>query len=333
MNKSKLRGFRLPASARVPTIVVMLVLVLIARSMPDTCWGGALSEDPLHCYALEEAQKAGLITVEGIYVAGDLLRIYLAEDEWRGEDVTRFLRAKGREFAQRWPERTSYALEHDPCLPDTPAYTDCILEVTFREDGGIDPWDSPHIRIELYTGGADSRFSEGGWASWRQLWPKTGAKPSGAPGAGGFDVSGVDITNFPEVDCSYPYIRHQGVKSCGKWKEYSGFSLTAWISGSPPNPGYIHIKASPGEEAQAAEAALRAEFIRRFGPGGDGGDKIVILPVKYDFGELWRWQLVLRRFRRFSWKHHWNQERPGRIQCPRIRGRQKHHIPGRVEPS
>ena len=30
------------------------------------CWGGVLSDDPLHCYALEEAQRDGVIVVEGL---------------------------------------------------------------------------------------------------------------------------------------------------------------------------------------------------------------------------------------------------------------------------
>ena len=43
---------------------------------PGDCWGGALSDDPLHCYALEEAQRDGIIEVEGVYDASGELHIF-----------------------------------------------------------------------------------------------------------------------------------------------------------------------------------------------------------------------------------------------------------------
>ena len=58
---------------------------------------------------------------------------------------------------------------------------------------------------------------------------------------------------------------------------------------------YIQVKAGPGEETNV-ETALREEFIRRGGPGADGGSNNVTIPVKYDYQELWRWQLILNRF-------------------------------------
>ena len=48
---------------------------------------------------------------------------------------------------------------------------------------------------------------------------------------------------------------------------------------------YIQVKAGPGEETNV-ETALREEFIRRGGPGADGGSNTVIIPVKYDYQEL-----------------------------------------------
>ena len=36
---------------------------------PGDCWNGALTEDPLHCYIFEEAQRAGEIDIAAVYVA------------------------------------------------------------------------------------------------------------------------------------------------------------------------------------------------------------------------------------------------------------------------
>ena len=33
----------------------------------STCWNGALSSDPLHCYVLEEAEDAGHIDIAAMY--------------------------------------------------------------------------------------------------------------------------------------------------------------------------------------------------------------------------------------------------------------------------
>ena len=259
---------------------------------PGDCWNGALSADPLHCYALEEAQRDGVIEVEGVYDdEGGSLYIYFNDlrDSGTRRDLNDLLKVNAHEFAIQSPDQVTYDFRNHRCSPGDPAetYRDCMLDYTFRDNLMV-PWDSPYDVIRLISGGADARKSVGGWASWSQVWPAT---VSGAAGASGsFDVSGVDVTNFPEVECVHPH----DTESCGKFKLFAGFGIAGW-HGHLNSKLYIQVKAAPGEEANV-EAALREEFIRIGGPGADGGDNTVIIPVKYDYEELWRWQLVLSRF-------------------------------------
>ena len=58
---------------------------------------------------------------------------------------------------------------------------------------------------------------------------------------------------------------------------------------------YIQVKAAPGEEA-AAEAALRAKMKQSGIEAAHNVNRIIVIPVKYDYGELWRWQVILNRF-------------------------------------
>ena len=82
------------------------------------------------------------------------------------------------------------------------------------------------------------------------------------------------------------------------WYLPRGFLI--WGIAGWHDPGkdlYIQVKAAPGEE-DAAVAALRAEFARRYGDTNSYGylRDAVITPVKYSYEELWRWQLLLDRF-------------------------------------
>ena len=124
---------------------------------PGDCWGGALSDDPLHCYALEEAQRDGIIEVEGVYDAWGELHIFFNYrtglpvsalfDQGRLEELLEVLKDNAREFVAQFPERVTYNLPLHFCGPSDPAetYRDCILNRTFEL--GVVPWDSPYIRI------------------------------------------------------------------------------------------------------------------------------------------------------------------------------------------
>ena len=130
-----------------------------------------LSQDPLRCYALEEAEREGLIDVEAVYI--DQNYVYMCVTQPQLPRLDGCLKGKGREFIENWRDRVMYNLSRHSCydLAGSAGYEDCILDWTFWLGGTISPWDSPYLRIRWEPGGADSRYDEGGWASWRQLWP------------------------------------------------------------------------------------------------------------------------------------------------------------------
>ena len=93
----------------------------------------------------------------------------------------------------------------------------------------------------LVTGGETGRRKTPSWASWRQLWPRTGAhEGTGTRANGGgpaFDVSDVDMTNFPEIDCSREISR-----GCDEWKDFpdvriAGFHESVNDTGHPKSTG------------------------------------------------------------------------------------------------
>ena len=254
----------------------------------DSCWGGVLFQDPLQCYALEEAQREGLIDVEAVYLDQNYVDMYITQP--RLPQLDDYFKDKGREFIESWPDRVSYSLSDHGCydLAGGAGYEDCILDWTFWLGGTISPWDSPFLRIRLEPGGADSRFGKGGWASWRQLWPRATqgrtASRSSSRDKGSFDISGVDVTNFP-AGCQF----HIMLTSCLRYHEFPNLGITLW-------PGhiktYVHVKAVPDDHVSIELA--RETLIDAYGFGD--GERLVIVPVEYDYEELKRWALILKRF-------------------------------------
>ena len=267
---------------------------LIEFTHSEGCWGGALSEDPLHCYVLEEAQREGLITVDGVFVVGRLLRMYVTEDDLPDEELVEFLVAKGHEFIDRWPGRVSYNLKYSFCHSELEAaYAECMLRDTFWAVPNINPWDSPYANIMLWPGGSESRFTKGGWASWRQLWPREERRSQarGTGRAAGFDVSGIDVTNFPELGCAGPELRDR--RSCDYWKDNPDVGMAGLHGGGIEGAQvYIQIKAPPGEEGNLEKS--RDALIQKY--GFQDGETLTVIPVNYDFEEMRRWAVVLNRF-------------------------------------
>ena len=107
-------------------------------------------------------------------------------------------------------------------------------------------------------------------------------------------MSGVDVTNFPEMDCAGPELRDRS--SCDYWKRNPNVGMAGWHGGGIEGAmTYIQIKAPPGKEGnlEAAKAALLEKY------GTQYEDTITVIPVKYDFKEMWRWAVVLNRFAAF----------------------------------
>ena len=87
---------------------------------PGDCWNGVLSDEPLHCHILEEAQRAGHIEVVAMYQVHERrffegpLHIYLRQAEPLSSEVGDFLRDKAYEYIEIPEARERY---RDVCMP------------------------------------------------------------------------------------------------------------------------------------------------------------------------------------------------------------------------
>ena len=169
---------------------------------------------------------------------GDVLFIYLTQTEPVEDSIRDYLRTKAQEEARR-----------------TGLY-DCVLDpygcgngVLPIGTGFILPPAEVYENILLKPGGTEARRSEPGWPAFRRLWPSI------AGGAGGraaddseFDVSEVDMTNFPEVDCA----RERGFIDCARWERHPGLGIAGWESYGQTL--YVQVKASSAVDANATAA-------------------------------------------------------------------------------
>ncbi len=242
------------------------------------CFGGALSQDPVHCTVLQGAHNERIIEVEAVYRAGTSLYLYLAQAERASDEVYDYIKGKARQEVERGGGRAcKYGIDG------------CDVGI-LRE--GLLPLSEVYDNIELRPGGSEARRSHRGWASYRELWPSRIIVPyvdeGGTTVPGSFDVSDVDTTRFPELKCNWELRTDDG--NCGMWKLHPGLGIVGWNRGG--NVAYYQVKAPPGQEANVKSA--REELIRRY--DYDGGSRLVIIPVKYDYEELWRWSVILDRF-------------------------------------
>ena len=249
----------------------------------EDCFGGALADNPLHCYVLAAAHSEGTIEVDAVYRAGRSLYFFLAQTRPVSDEVYRYIEQKalgwqsdGRVHKCRpWPRGCDLGV-----LPN-------------GKLGYILPLLTGHEDLRLLPGGAEARRSRPGWASYRQLWPVVAEGARGAASAAtvtsGFDVSDVNTTTLSDLHC--------GVQSnsvtyghCLDWERHPGLGIAGWHTGGGTH--YVQVKASTGQEDNFA--AVKEELYREYRKIPDGA--IVIIPVKYDYQDLWRWTEVIRRF-------------------------------------
>ena len=151
--------------------------------------------------------------------------------------------------------------------------------------------------IHLLPGRGEARRSQRGWATFQKLWPMTSEGPAQARGTRGqtigsvrFDVSDVDMTNFPELDC-FTEVSRPTFGSCQRCRRHPGLGIAGWCSAW--GKLYVKVKASPGDETKLL-AAKTALF--RWNPKGLNEDNLVIIPVMDDCQDLWRFSTVIDRF-------------------------------------
>ena len=253
----------------------------------EDCFGGALSADPLHCHVLEEVHNAGIIEVDAIGVARGLF-IYLTQDDSLGSDSLDYLRRTAQEEARRTGE---YECVLDPY--------GCGSGVLSTGKGYVLPESSVYQDIQLLPGGAEARWSYGGWQAFRELWPggAAGAGGSGGdPGSDAFDVSDVDVTNFPVLmgNCGELMGGNGTHDSCLKWERNPDIRIAGWQS---TDKAYVQVKIPNEDESQIAAAKSAVIQSKK---RGLNEDNVEIIPVNHDYEELWRWSIILDRFARSS---------------------------------
>ena len=121
------------------------------------------------------------------------------------------------------------------------------------------------------------------------MWPA----PTGGGGASGassgFDASDVDMTNILDPDCDEEFDNFVW-NSCLTWKEFPSLGIAGvWWDGI--NTSYIQVKNAPDDEVELE--ALKQQLVPDY---QDYGNEVEIIAVKYDFGQLWKWNVILDRF-------------------------------------
>ena len=269
------------------------------------CFNGALSDDPLQCYVLEAAEREGIIKIESIFQGGKVLYVYLHDAEpvsneiLISDEVIKYFKAKSIEFVEQWPDHVFYG-EYETCsrrLHTSPL--DCLLN---RGTAWLEEFIMPHSEtyenILLRPWTSESLRSTPGWASYRQVWPTMAAGGLGVPDVPSvFDISEVDTTNIPELDCEAPIISAH-LDACIDNKLYANVgNIVGWYRSHQRGRDdsfqkYVHLKPPQGEELDIA--AAKAELVKAF--PGSLNHHWTVIPVKYDYQELWRWANLIDRF-------------------------------------
>ena len=280
-----------------PAVALLFGLTMLAAGPEPPlgdCFGGALSSEPLHCYVLEQAHEEGVIDIEAIYDTGTSLYVYLRQKDAISDETGEFLRQKVAEYHDSWPEHLPHGPMYEECERARGSYRRCLVdERNWSANIALHlPWPLEYTAVKLWSGGADSRRSRGGWASWEQLWPAVKDKRStDGDGSGGFDISDVDLTptRVEDVNCLRPPATF--AEFCGLWALYPESGLLAWDYDFDVHKMYFQIKSPPEDKAELED--LYEKVLPNYAPGKY---EVVIVPVKYDYGELWRWAELLDRF-------------------------------------
>ncbi len=290
-----------------------------ALTGPGDCWGGALDGEPMACYVLRGAQRDGLVEVAGVFVAPNgPVYVMLAQVEPVDDATFRAFGEYYKEFilSPQWAE--AYKLYRlcdefdslDTCVEEV--YSKRPFAPTFGPINLFSPVTGTNDNVSLLTGGIEARQREPGWASWRQLWPDVGTGTDGAAAQGGgagpkeagegVDVSDVDmVSDLADEDCEshYPVVT---TGKCVTWRTYGHLGLVGMTSTSIYFPNmtptrYFQIKSPPTDanEVEKLKLELVDDYDKERFVAGDLD--IELIPVKYDLGELWRWAVILDRFK------------------------------------
>ena len=259
----------------------------VSQTPPGDCWGGALPEDGVHCYVLEQSQMEGAIKVVAIYEApNDVLHMFLArtaplDDSLRilfREKATKFL-GEGKGIARR--------------VFDWNNFRDGTLRGRL-----VPPYMKGYGQAFLYVGGLDALQSVPGWASWTRLWPEApdaSVSVRHDPGSGRvFDVSDIDTGRIPDPNCDELVSRI----ACNMWRRNPDSGVAGYhveiLSRESTTLAYIQIKETFLPQSEEEQESLKQRLL----PGDElfWIDDVTLIPVKYNYWELWSWATILNRF-------------------------------------
>ena len=301
------RPKRKTSALLLPVVALLFGLTTLAAGPEpplEDCFGGALSFEPLHCYVLEQAHDEGVIGIEAIYDTGTSLYVFVKQKDAMSDETGEFLRRKVEEYHDNWPEHLPHGPMYEECERARGSYKHCLVD-EWDWSADIDlylPWPLEHTSVRLLSGGADERRTFGGWASWEQLWPTVKDKRStDGAGSGGFDISDVDLTptRVEDVNCLRPPASSSS-EFCSLWTLYPESGLLAWEYDFDAHKMYFQIKSPPKDKAELE--ALYKKVLPNYDRWREQPDagyfkyEVVIVPVKYDYGELWQWAELLDRF-------------------------------------
>ena len=149
-----------------------------------------------------------------------------------------------------------------------------------------------------------------GWASLRQVWPTGGARSQGA--TGDFDVSDVDLTNIPALDCAEDFPDWLALfSSCRAWRDFPTLGIAGLESIDYRQDAHYILERDPNFDVSTLRREARFQMTAPI-PDDDvelealkqqvapdyatHGWEVHIHRVPYDFGQLWRWKVILDRF-------------------------------------
>ncbi len=225
-----------PGPLATTTVAVTTTLVVVSAPPLGDCFAGALSEDPLHCYVVERAETEGRIDVMAVYEGDGRLYFSISQAELTAE-LFRFMSEESYAFYYKWPELVPEDKYAHGVVSTWTRFPTCYVDRVSWERldaRRILPLPSAYERVMLVPGGESGRSIVPGWASWRQVWPpvsaQQGAGARGTAGGSGFDVSGVDVTNFPEIDVNV-CVREPGT-ACNLWLQFPGAGIAGAQGGA-----------------------------------------------------------------------------------------------------
>ena len=122
-------------------------------------------------------------------------------------------------------------------------------------------------------------------------------------------MSDVDLTNIPDPDCEDIVSGHIR-RACHSWQLDTSVGVAGVYDKyvvhvqTDPDTGradgvwkelvavYLQLKVSDPDDEEEMQALRDRLHPDTFGPDWE----VITIPVKYDFGELWRWSVILDRF-------------------------------------